>query len=61
MHTIWSCSLHVETQSVCPGMEPAPGGVFLKALRIPEAHLVCEHAGGREKGENEFIFRREEG
>lgn len=46
-------------QSVCPGMEHTPGGDFLKALRILEAFLVCEHAGGREGVEKMNLFLEE--
>lgn len=46
-------------QSVCPGMQHTPGGDFLRALRILEAHLVCEHAGGRERREEMNLFLEE--
>lgn len=46
-------------QSVCPGMQHAPGGNFLKALRNLKARLFCERAGGRKRKEKINLFLEE--
>lgn len=50
---------HMQKQSVCLGVQHAPGGDFLTALRILEARLVCEHAGGKERREKMNLFLEE--